>query len=187
MSRLEKSARERSLELFHTVINGMDMHAKFGHPGDSRYPGRDAFSAEVEVHSQAKKRTDMLECTGVTPLPLEGVLAELLKSSHPPENPFETLRDLGPFAMCELGEAHEGAHADHIWSEDHDDAAVWLLWDDNGHRFERIQWCGTSTDGGNEHCHLYLKHPVNHSWAVADPSREALREQLMRDMDRWQL
>ncbi|MEU0845345.1 hypothetical protein ABZ370_38575 [Streptomyces sp. NPDC005962] len=110
---------------------------------------------------------------------------ELVKSSYPPEKPLETLRDLGPYAMCELGEGHEGEHADHIWSEDRDGAAIWMLWDDDGHRFEHPQWCAVATDDGNDTCHLYLGHPVNHSWEITDPSREALREQVMRDFGHW--
>lgn len=56
LSRLEKSGYERDLELFHSVINDMDVHATFGHPGDRRYPGQGVHSAGSEVHSQAKKR-----------------------------------------------------------------------------------------------------------------------------------
>ncbi|MEV7278129.1 hypothetical protein [Streptomyces sp. NPDC093111] len=96
----------------------------------------------------------------------------------------------GEMAMCELGEKHPGAHADHLW--DIGDSpetfrCVWLQWDDHEHTIASLPHCEAYEAVPERVCGLYADHPAEHSWDVVDPTREALRADIIANPERYGL
>jgi hypothetical protein len=110
----------------------------------------------------------MYRCTAVAELPPPPDAPEDAESRH---------------ALCELVEGHEGEHADHLWDEDAVRGAVWVLWDDSTARLVLVEWCEVSEkDDGEDACTLFRGHPDVHSWSFTDPTMEALRAEVAREM-----
>ncbi|GGY91060.1 hypothetical protein CP967_26625 [Streptomyces nitrosporeus] len=124
----------------------------------------------------------MLQCTAFTSLPPVETIVQLLMSSDPPEHPTKAVSG---HAVCELGDGHDGEHADHVWDEDARDGAIWFLWNGSRHRFLALPWCPVKAAGGDA-CELYEEHPADHSWDVEDPVRQALWDDIDRNPDRWE-
>ncbi|MFI6350504.1 hypothetical protein [Streptomyces sp. NPDC050560] len=127
----------------------------------------------------------MLQCTALRRLPVPETLLRAGAAGDPPEDPVWCANG---YAACELGAGHEGEHADHLWDVPGPYAAVWFLWNDGdgGHRFATLRWC-TAVPHGGHGCELYAGHPPGHSWAVVDPTHEALTADIAAHPERWGL
>jgi hypothetical protein len=84
------------------------------------------------------------------------------------------------YPSCELGEEHDGEHAECCWDDDASGGAVWFRWGALGGRFVLLPWCETTGGEDDDACTLFEHHPAAHSWAVVDPTREALRQEIER-------
>lgn len=102
----------------------------------------------------------MLQCTAVT-----AVLSPRGEVGYP---------------MCELGEGHEGEHAQYCWDDDVAGGAVWFRWRGLGGRFVLLAWCETVGGAYGDACTLFRDHSAAHSWDVTDPTLEAVRQDLER-------
>ncbi|MFI6344718.1 hypothetical protein [Streptomyces sp. NPDC050560] len=126
------------------------------------------------------------QCTALRRLPVPETLLRTAAAGEPPEDPVWFANG---YAACELAEGHDGDHADHLWDVEGPDAAMWLRWHDDGgggHRFATLAWCTTAHPGGDP-CELYAGHPPGHSWAVADPTHEALTADMAAHPEHWGL
>ncbi|BAU83095.1 hypothetical protein SLA_2162 [Streptomyces laurentii] len=105
-------------------------------------------------------------------------------ADDPPPHPEEFATG---HATCELGETHDGDHAEFLWFTEKSFAATWLRWSDaDTHTIVTLPCCTALTTTGDG-CGLYADHPSDHSWAVTDPTREALRADLMAHPERFGL
>ncbi len=84
------------------------------------------------------------------------------------------------YPSCELGEKHGGEHAEFCWEEDARGGEVWFCWSALGGRFVLLPWCGVTGGKHDDACTLFRDHPAAHSWAITDPTREALWQDLER-------
>ncbi|MDT9681476.1 hypothetical protein RND61_05225 [Streptomyces sp. TRM76323] len=84
------------------------------------------------------------------------------------------------YPSCELGEKHDGEHAECCWEEDAWGGAVWFRWDALGGRFVLLPWCEVAGGAYGDACTLFRNHPAAHSWSVVDPTHEAVRQELER-------
>lgn len=75
--------------------------------------------------------------------------------------------------LCELGEGHEGAHAQLLWTDDANDGAVWVRWARDTAAISCLPWCAVTGERGDA-CSLFLAHPAGHEWQVTDPTMEAV-------------
>jgi hypothetical protein len=86
-------------------------------------------------------------------------------------------------ALCELVEGHEREHADQWSDEDELGRSIWLLWDDTSARGALVEWCETEDPNNHEVvCTLFRGHPDLHSWSFTDPTMDALRAEVDREM-----
>ncbi|MDT9683665.1 hypothetical protein RND61_16570 [Streptomyces sp. TRM76323] len=82
--------------------------------------------------------------------------------------------------MCELGEEHEGEHAEFCWDDDATGGAVWFRWSALGGRFVLLPACEVTGGAYGDACTLFRNHPAAHAWNVVDPTLEAVRQELER-------
>ncbi|MER5630393.1 hypothetical protein [Streptomyces nitrosporeus] len=105
----------------------------------------------------------MDQCTAMTLISPPAHLADLLANAEPAH------------VLCELGEGHEGDHAQMLWDDDANDLAAWARWNERRVRLVPRPWCPENASSGEEEvCGLFAGHPSGHSWEVTDPTREAL-------------
>ncbi|MEV6132722.1 hypothetical protein AB0M05_39075 [Streptomyces violaceusniger] len=125
----------------------------------------------------------MLQCTSLTNRPLEMTAATLQRTANPPSNLPKFLLALGTYALCELGEEHDGNHSEHVWDTAVGEA-LWLMWgSDGGHQLITMPACEEISPSDDELvCYLHQGHSAAHSWDVQDPARDELREVLERQM-----
>ncbi|MFJ2906527.1 hypothetical protein [Streptomyces sp. NPDC087212] len=90
---------------------------------------------------------------------------------------------------CELGLWHASTHAAHTWDwRAQPEYALWARWTPDGTlEFESLRWCQgmerpEKEDGA---CGLFLDHALEHSWNVKDPAFEALRQNVLSNLDAW--
>ncbi|MFE2292841.1 hypothetical protein [Streptomyces sp. NPDC059452] len=84
--------------------------------------------------------------------------------------------------LCELGEDHSDDHAAMLWDEGgRPGSAVWARWAGKNMRLASLDWC-TALTSNEEACGLFGGHPSAHTWDVTDPSLEAWRRALAKDI-----
>ncbi|MFJ1952136.1 hypothetical protein ACIOGT_09075 [Streptomyces microflavus] len=125
----------------------------------------------------------MLQCTAVTPAPLDEVLvaiATLDGGLHdPPPDPA-----LDHYLLCEVGE-HDSRteHAALLRpSETPSRPALWFFWTGAGpdrvHRIGPVPWCPAALrlldTGSVLQCSFFDRHTASHSWDVTDPLGDLL-------------
>ncbi len=116
----------------------------------------------------------MDQCTAVALLPPpKHVLALPAPGDHLPE---------AGHVLCELGEDHDGAHSAMLWDEGgRPGSAVWARWDAEHAQFLPLPWCSDrDPHNADDACGLFAGHPSGHSWAVTDPTDEAITQDLAR-------
>ncbi|MGZ2360692.1 hypothetical protein LRE75_29105 [Streptomyces sp. 372A] len=114
----------------------------------------------------------MLKCTGLCPLPVEDVLLGMRQVGAPTECLAAFPEG---YALCELGE-HEGDHATFVWETNSVTHGLWFVWNAAKCQLTITPWCAQEhrPDGWGSACHFFAEHPSAHSWAVRDPTQEAL-------------
>ncbi|MFS0696435.1 hypothetical protein [Streptomyces nitrosporeus] len=95
----------------------------------------------------------MARCTATTLIAPPGPLAPLLEDARPAS------------VRCELGAGHHGDHAQMLWDDDANEAAVWARWDERRSRLLPLRWCPVP-DGAGEACGLFANHPPGHEWEI---------------------
>ncbi|MFE7139439.1 hypothetical protein ACFVAG_16980 [Streptomyces sp. NPDC057644] len=116
----------------------------------------------------------MNQCTAVALLPPpEHVLALSIPGRHRPE---------AGHVLCELGEDHDETHATMLWDEGgRPGSAVWVRWGAGDARLLPLPWCpARDPRDADDACGLFVGHPSGHSWAVTDPTDEAITRDLAR-------
>lgn len=117
----------------------------------------------------------MNQCTAVALLPPpKHVLALSTHDGHH--------RPEAGHVLCELGEAHDAAHAAMLWDEGgRPGSAVWIRWGAERARLAPLPWCSAlDTRNKDDACGLFGGHPSDHSWEITDPTDEAITRELAR-------
>lgn len=115
------------------------------------------------------------QCTAVALLPPpKHVLALSAHNGHH--------RPEAGHVLCELGEAHEAAHAAMLWDErGRPGRAVWIRWGAEPARLLPLPWCpARGPRNADDACGLLNGHPSGHSWDITDPTDEAITGELAR-------
>ncbi|MFE7335923.1 hypothetical protein [Streptomyces griseus] len=84
--------------------------------------------------------------------------------------------------LCELGEAHDAAHAAMLWDEGgRPGSAVWIRWGAEPARLLPLPWCpARDPRNADDACGLFNGHPSHHSWEIIDPTDAAITRELAR-------
>lgn len=106
-----------------------------------------------------QKRSVVLQCTAVTPLPAGEALVALLGMRGGPDDAVDLLAEMG-FVLCESGEhTEETEHAARLWTaETQPPRGLWFLWTGSGgglrvhHRFTTLTLCPARLHGGPRAC-----------------------------------
>ncbi|MBC3842743.1 hypothetical protein GXW82_28900 [Streptacidiphilus sp. 4-A2] len=77
----------------------------------------------------------------------------------------------GDYALCELGENHEGQHACEVaYDADDEHTALWLRWDEVDCSAGQLCWLGRCRKPQEHGCTFALGHPGACDWEVHDPT-----------------